>query len=122
MSCPAAALWLSCASRSPGAIRSSRWPVSGSPRARAAGLAERGWRGKALRIGDAVIGVRQVRGRCVMTTFDPDTLDQDLTVLQKIVFELDGVTALDCYVVEPGRVRAGDDVELLDYWTLPRTA
>lgn len=86
------------------------------------GLSERGWVGRALRLGEAVLGVRQVRGRCVMTTFDPDTLEQDIGVLQKIVFDLDGRTALDCYVVESGRVRVGDEAELLGYWTLPRTA
>jgi hypothetical protein len=57
-----------------------------------------------------------------MTTFDPDSLEQDITVLQKIYFELDGVTALDCYVVEPGRVRVGDKAQVLDYFTLPRSA
>jgi uncharacterized protein YcbX len=86
------------------------------------GLEERNWRGRSLRIGEAILGVRQVRGRCVMTTFDPDTLEQDITVLQKIYFELDGRTALDCYVVEPGRVRVGDTAQLLGYWTLPRAA
>jgi uncharacterized protein YcbX len=86
------------------------------------GLAEREWVGFELRLGEAVVGVRQVRGRCVMTTFDPDSLEQDITVLQKIYFELDGVTALDCYVVQPGRVRVGDEAQVLDYWTLPRSA
>ena len=86
------------------------------------GLEEREWVGRALRIGGAVVGVRQVRGRCVMTTFDPDTLEQDIGVLQKIYFELGGVTALDCYVVEPGVVRVGDEAELHGYWTLPRPA
>jgi uncharacterized protein len=86
------------------------------------GLAERGFVGRALRLGEAVVGVRQVRGRCVLTTFDPDTLEQDISVLQKIYFELDGVTALDCYVLEPGRVQVGDRAELLDWWTLPRPA
>jgi uncharacterized protein YcbX len=84
------------------------------------GLAERGWVGRALRLGEAVVGVRQVRGRCVMTTYDPDTLEQDISVLQKIYFELGGRTALDCYVVEPGRVRVGDRAELLDHFTIPR--
>jgi len=48
------------------------------------GLTERDWVGREVQIGDALLGVRQVRGRCVMTTFDPDTLEQDITVLQKI--------------------------------------
>ena len=86
------------------------------------GLSEREWVGRSVRLGGAVVGVRQVRGRCVMTTYDPDTLEQDITVLQKIVWELGGRTALDCYVLEPGRVRVGDTVEVGDYWTLPRRA
>jgi uncharacterized protein YcbX len=84
------------------------------------GLGEREWPGRALRLGEAVLGVRQVRSRCVMTTYDPDTLEQDIGVLQKIYFELGGRTALDCYVLEPGRVRVGDGAELLDDWTLAR--
>src|SRR4051794_33407114 len=72
------------------------------------GLAERDWVGRELHLGEAVLGVRQVRGRCVMTTYDPDTLEQDISVLQRIVFELGGRTALDCYVVRPGIVRVGD--------------
>ena len=47
-----------------------------------------------LHVGDAVGGVRQVRGRCVMTTFDPDTLEEDVTVLRKIDDELDGRNGL----------------------------
>jgi MOSC domain-containing protein len=86
------------------------------------GLAEREWVGRAVRLGEAVVGVRQVRGRCVMTTFDPDTLEQDITVLQRIVWELGGRTALDCYVLEPGWVRIGDTVEVGEYWTLPHRA
>ena len=83
-------------------------------------LAERKWVGRELHLGDAVLGVRQVRGRCVMTTFDPDTLEQDITVLQKIYWELGGRTALDCYVLQPGRVSVSDAAEVGDYWTLPR--
>ena len=86
------------------------------------GLAEREWVGREVRLGEAVVGVRQVRGRCVMTTFDPDTLEQDITVLQKIYWELAGRTALDCYVLEPGRVRVSDSAEVGGYWTLPRAA
>ena len=86
------------------------------------GLTERTWVGREVRIGEAVVGVRQVRGRCVMTTFDPDTLEQDITVLQKIAWELDGRTALDCYVLQPGTVRVGDTAVVGDWWTLPRAS
>jgi uncharacterized protein YcbX len=86
------------------------------------GLTERTWVGRELAIGDALVGVRQVRGRCVMTTFDPDTLEQDIGVLQKIYWELDGKTALDCYVLRPGRVEVGDEVRVLGHWTLARPA
>src|SRR5439155_1323636 len=51
------------------------------------GLAERAWPGRRLRIGDALIAVEKLRGRCVMTTFDPDTQAQDLSVLKRIVAE-----------------------------------
>jgi uncharacterized protein YcbX len=78
--------------------------------------------GRELHLGEAIVGVRQVRGRCVMTTYDPDTLEQDITVLQKIYWDLGGRTALDCYVLRPGRIRVGDPVDVGDYWTLDRAA
>jgi uncharacterized protein YcbX len=86
------------------------------------GLAEREWVGHAVRLGEAVVGVRQVRGRCVMTTVDPDTLERDPSVLRRFVEEFDGRFALDCYVVEPGAVRVGDEAELLGHWTIDRGA
>lgn len=78
------------------------------------GLAERGWEGKNLRLGDVEIHAAQLRSRCVMTTYDPDTLKQDKNVLLKIVREFDGRMALDCSVVTPGVVRVGDPVTLVD--------
>lgn len=78
------------------------------------GLAERGWPGRRLRVGRAVIKVAKLRGRCVMTTYDPDTQEQDLAVLNRIVREFGGRMALDCSVVGPGRVGVGDSVELLE--------
>ncbi|HEX2035857.1 MAG TPA: MOSC N-terminal beta barrel domain-containing protein [Chloroflexota bacterium] len=78
-----------------------------------AGLAERSWPGRRLRIGEAVIGVDSLRGRCVMTTFDPDTLEQDLDVLRHIVRTFDGELALNCWVEQPGVIAVGDAVELL---------
>ena len=50
-----------------------------------AGVAERQWPGRRLRIGDVVISMEKLRGRCVMTTWDPDTQVQDLSVLRRIV-------------------------------------
>lgn len=78
------------------------------------GLAEREWPGRRLRLGDAIIAVQKLRGRCVMTTFDPDTQAQDLSVLRRIVAEFGGRVGLDCAVVEGGRIRIGDRVELLE--------
>jgi uncharacterized protein YcbX len=77
------------------------------------GLAERDWEGKNIRIGNVVINAAQLRGRCVMTTYDPDTQVQDVNVLHRIVKELDGTFALDCSVVTPGHINVGDAVEVL---------
>ena len=76
------------------------------------GLAERAWPGRRLRIGDTVIAVAKLRGRCVMTTYDPDTQEQDLSVLQRIVTDFGGRMALDCDVVEGGVISVGDPVLL----------
>jgi uncharacterized protein YcbX len=76
------------------------------------GLAERRWEGRFLRVGGAEIRVVSLRRRCVMTTFDPDTADQDVEVLLRIHHELDGVFALDCEVARPGLVKVGDPVEV----------
>ena len=78
-----------------------------------AGLAEREWPGRRLQIGDVVIEVAQLRSRCVMTTYDPDTQAQDPGVLRRIVREFGGTMALDCAVVTAGAVRLGDPVTVL---------
>lgn len=76
------------------------------------GLAERLWPGQCLRIGEVMIGVQDLRGRCIMTTFDPDTLKQDRQVLTGIVQKFGGTLALNCYVIRGGEIRVGDAVEL----------
>jgi uncharacterized protein YcbX len=78
------------------------------------GLAERSWPGRRLRIGDAIISVVKLRARCVMTTFDPDTLEQDVGVLRRIATEFGGRMALDCDVRQGGRIKVGDEVALID--------
>jgi len=77
------------------------------------GLAERTWPGRRARVGAAIVAFDKLRGRCVMTTYDPDTLEQDPAVLRRIVQEMGGRLALDSYVVQAGRVSVGDPVELL---------
>jgi len=77
------------------------------------GLAEREWGGRLLRVGKAVVALRDLRQRCVMTTFDPDTTAQDVEVLKRINREHTGRFALNGWVAEPGEVRLGDPVELL---------
>jgi uncharacterized protein YcbX len=82
--------------------------VSGVP-----GLSEREWEGGSLHIGEVVIGVADLRGRCIMTTFDPDTLEQDLSVLRRVQLEFDGRLGLNCYVLVPGHIAGGDPVEFV---------
>jgi len=77
------------------------------------GLAERQWEGAHLRIGSVVIGMEDLRTRCIMTTFDPDSGEQDLGVLQRVRREFNGRLGLNSYVVTPGRISAGDDVRLI---------
>jgi hypothetical protein len=78
------------------------------------GLAERSWEGRRLAVGGAVISAVKLRQRCIMTTFDPDTVEQDVEVLKRIHRELDGTFALDCSIETPGHVRVGDAVRLLE--------
>lgn len=77
------------------------------------GLQEREWEGRRLRIGDAVVALDDLRARCVMTTFDPDTVSQDPEVLRDIVRRFEGTLCLNASVVTPARVVVGDPVHLL---------
>jgi len=77
------------------------------------GLREREWEGRRLRIGNAVIALDDLRARCVMTTFDPDTVSQDPDVLRDIVRRFQGSLCLNASVITPARVAIGDSVDLL---------
>jgi MOSC domain-containing protein len=78
------------------------------------GLAEREWAGRRLRVGDALIGALKLRQRCVMTTYDPETLEQDVSVLRDIQRDFGGLLALDCFVERPAAIAEGEEVELLE--------
>lgn len=74
---------------------------------------ERGWPGRALRIGEVLIGVHSLRPRCIVTTIDPHTGAQDLDVLRRIRNEFDGVLALNCWILTSGVIRPGDAVDVV---------
>ncbi len=78
------------------------------------GLAEREWPGYRMKIGDVVIEFAQLRGRCIMTTYDPDTQKKDPKVLRYIVEKFDGTLALDTDVIQGGQIQVGDPVELIE--------
>ncbi len=78
------------------------------------GLAERTWEGKRLRAGDVVIFMEDLRRRCVMTTYDPDTLEQDIEVLRRIVSQFDGTIALNCSVESGGTLEIGQSVDIFE--------
>lgn len=78
------------------------------------GLSERGWEGRRIRVGQtAEIELDSLRGRCIMTTFDPDDpRAQDVEVLLDIRRRFAGTLALNAAVVTPGTIRVGDPVAL----------
>ncbi len=77
------------------------------------GMGEVDWAGSELHIGDAIVRLDSLRGRCPMTTVDPDTLERDPEVLRDIGRRFGGRLALDADVSRPGVVRLGDPVELV---------
>jgi uncharacterized protein YcbX len=76
------------------------------------GMAEREWEGRTLTVGDAVIELDSLRGRCPMTTVDPDTITRDPEVLKDIGRRFGGKLALNARVLRPGLIRVGDAVRL----------
>jgi uncharacterized protein YcbX len=77
------------------------------------GLSEREWPGACLRIANVLIGVQDLRLRCIMTSFDPDTLAQDKSITRDIYRRFEGKLALNCFVIEGGEISIGDEVQLV---------
>jgi uncharacterized protein len=77
------------------------------------GLAERDWPGACLRVGKVLIGVQDLRLRCIMTSFDPDTLAQDKEITRGIYARFEGKLALNCFVIEGGEIAVGDETQLV---------
>jgi len=80
------------------------------------GLAERTWEGATLAIGEVRIGLDSLRARCIMTTVDPDTNEQDSEVLRSIGARFRGKLCLNASVERPGLVRVGQAASVV----LPR--
>src|SRR5450631_1875251 len=77
------------------------------------GLGERNWPGACLRIGKVLIRVQDLRLRCIMTSFDPDTLVQDKNITRDIYRRFEGKLALNCFVIEGGEIAVGDEAHLI---------
>ncbi|HEV7672696.1 MAG TPA: MOSC N-terminal beta barrel domain-containing protein [Thermoanaerobaculia bacterium] len=80
------------------------------------GMDETHWAGAELHVGErggVVIRLDSLRGRCPMTTVDPDTLVRDPEVLRDIGRRFGGRLALNAEVVKPGAVSVGDPVQLV---------
>lgn len=74
---------------------------------------EQAWHGRRLRVGDAVIEVTFECPRCVMTTHGFDDIPRDPSIMRALVREAGGNLGVYATVAEPGRIAAGDPVELL---------
>jgi hypothetical protein len=77
------------------------------------GLTEGEWPGACLRIAKVLIGVQDLRLRCIMTSYDPDTLVQDKEIMRGIYQRFEGKLALNCFVIEGGEIAVGDEVQLV---------
>ncbi|HXU31713.1 MAG TPA: MOSC N-terminal beta barrel domain-containing protein [Thermoanaerobaculia bacterium] len=86
------------------------------------GMDETSWAGAELHVGESdkageaggvIIRLDSLRGRCPMTTVDPDTLERDPEVLRDIGRRFGGRLALNAEVVKPGVVSVGDPVRLV---------
>ena len=77
------------------------------------GLLEREWPGAELHLGEAIIRLDSLRGRCHMTTVDPDTLEVNPGVLRDIVQRFGNRLALNAEAVRAGTISVGDPVRLM---------
>jgi uncharacterized protein YcbX len=81
---------------------------------------EDAWRGRRVRIGDAVVIPQGNVGRCAVTTQNPDTGQVDLDTLNGLAGYRSAVETTEplpfgihAAVAEPGRIRIGDAVTLV---------
>ncbi len=80
----------------------------------AQGFVENEWIGKQIRIGaEVILEVEQPTVRCVMTTLPQGDLPQDTNVLRTAVKQNNGAIGVYAKVIQSGRIRRGDTIEIL---------
>lgn len=78
------------------------------------GLTERTWEGKVLLVGELAVLLHSLRDRCIVTTFEPDTLHQDVDVLRDIRRRFGGRLGLNSAVLRGGAIAVGDRAQVID--------
>ncbi len=73
--------------------------------------AEYQWIGRRLRAGSAILEAALLCERCVMITYDPDTVLSDPAILHGLTRTKETLMGVYCRVAEPGSVVLGDTVE-----------
>lgn len=81
-------------------------------------LAEEAWRGRRVRVGEAILLVGDPTPRCAVPSASPDTGRRDRDVLRELLDVrrlVEGEPCLGVYaeVLEPGTVRVGDEAVVL---------
>ncbi len=79
-----------------------------------AAFPEQAWIGRRVRVGSAVLAVKSTCIRCAMTTHGFADLPKDPRVMRTLVREADGNLGVYAMLDEPGEVRTGDPLTLLD--------
>lgn len=74
------------------------------------GLDERGWVGRELAVGSAVLAGLETCERCAVITIDPDTIEVRPDVLRGVNERFEGIMGVYCGVVRPGTIAVGDEV------------
>ncbi len=75
---------------------------------------EQDWIGRQIAIGETVLSIQSTCIRCVMTTHGFADIPKDPRVMRTLVKEAEGNLGVYATVDEPGEIRQGDSVILLD--------